>query len=246
MEMGATVVFLEGDKRSLCDNLRGLKQRIWRQPEFVQIDETKKALVDAGRMGYMEEALASWHPLALFAVCTNVEGQRVEKLLLEEHRRRYPDHPIPMRFSPGRKERKEYRRTDKVGVPGYLAEGGGVVDAVVGTRVWVSFDAAMHYMKTEPGRLWVYDGWRTIHCLQGHTISCADDTYDEDHSLFILSDSLGSSWNRNATYTAVSRVRHLRQLYWVQQGPLRKPPRVRVASATERKNALVLLDDVYG
>lgn len=242
-DLGAQVVFMEGDRRALCPELRALKKRIWRQPEPMQMGLARAALEAVGRAGRLKAALAAWHPRALFAVCTNQEGKQIEEALLKEHEARFPDHPVPMRFAPGEADRKLYRPGSTVLVPGYLIDGAEEVPAVVGTKVWVERGAALHYLRNEPGRAWVYDGWRTIHGLQGHTVGCETDEYDEEHSLFVLTGSLGGTWNRNATYTAVSRVRHLRQLYWVAARPGEKLQEYRRAGEIDAQKAMSL---VYG
>lgn len=215
MEMGAASVFLDGDRRAKCPELRALKQRIWRSPESAQIAETVALLEARGRRGSAADALKKWHPRSHVLVSTKNEGSQIQKLLLEEHARCYRDHAVPMRFSPPREARKLHPPGSMVPVPGFLCDAEEEVPAIVGTRVWVDYDAAMRYLRTEKRPLWVYDGWQTVHRAQGLTLGCPTDEYDPDYAVIIVSWGLGADWNKNATYTAVSRAAHLDQLYWV-------------------------------
>jgi hypothetical protein len=219
LEMEAHVVFQEGDRRSICEGLKTLKSRIWRRPEKVQIAETRCELGKLGRVGSLGTALAGWHPQSYFLVCTNSSGREIQGMLLATHARHFPEHPIPMRFKPSREQRKKYGPNSMVTMPGFLFGETREVPAIVGTRVWIECDAAMHYLSTEKDPLWVYDGWRTNHSIQGITLGCPPDLPEHrrgEYSIYILAAGLGSRWNVNSTYTAVSRAQYLEQLYWVE------------------------------
>lgn len=242
-EFGAAVVTEAEDRRSLCDRLRALKADIWCEPEGHQIIQSRAALREIDSVGALANALRRWAPTDIFAVTTNSIGKSLEKQLLREHGSRYRDHKVPMRFKPHASDRVDYTKHQEVSYPGYLVgEPQETTEAYVGTRVWVEYDQAIWYMENERKPLWVYDGWRTIHSLQCLTIGDAE--ADEWPTLFIMSQGLGGDWNVNATYTAVSRVRKLSQLYWVgapQTTTIHPPP----PSASMTRGQYDL-DDIYG
>ncbi len=207
LELGAKVIFKDGDMRAKCPKLRSLKKSIWRQPDEDQISGTSAALREIKRAGKFDQALAEWNPKAMFAVSTRAQGACLQKRLLEEHVKRFPTELMPMRLKLTREQKMARKKGDMVFMPGNLDE---KIKAVVGTRIWVEPKVALHYLKTGRNKIWVYDGWRTLHSLQGLTI--------EEDQLFVIAEGLDGNWNRNACYTAVSRVRYLHQLYWVTGG----------------------------
>lgn len=209
VDLGAKVVFHAGDRRAKCLKLRALKERMWRSSEEDQLREVASAIGCKS----LEQALEAWHPNSHFAVCTNYDGRvTIQDKLLAEHEKRFPDHPVPMRFKPSKAVRARMKPGSLVPVPGLLIDEAEEVPAVVGTRVWIRPEDALYYLRTEKSPMWVYDGWRTIHSLQGLTIGCPDPAVATEYSLFIYMRGLGSDWNKNSTFTAVSRVEYLAQL----------------------------------
>ena len=211
--LGASELVSSTDYRSLCPDLKYLKKNIWKTPDDTQKSQTLSALPDHAKTS-LHEALKVWDPRDIFAVTTRAIGAKIQIALLQEHQKRFPREPVPMRFSPPQTSRAEFCHHQEVPLPGYLVDINHpkTVPAYVGTRVLIPFDEALWYMNNEPNPIWVYDGWKTISALQSKTIDICTDYWPK---LFIMDEGLGGVWNRNATYTAISRVRHLHQLHWV-------------------------------
>jgi len=208
LELGARVIEIKGDMRARDPLLRELKGRIWRTDDDTQITETAATLRSRGQSGKLADLLKIWTPMDIFAVSTRVQGRQIESALLAEHARRFPGEKVPMRLKLTKEQAQALRKGDgpgQVEVPGELET--RTVPAIVGTRVWVDLETAQRHLRGRT-HVWVYDGLRTLHSLQGLTIEAPS-------RLFILAQGLDGDWNRNACYTAVSRVRELGQLYWV-------------------------------
>lgn len=211
IDLGAKIIVQTGDLRARDPDLRDLKCRIWRTDDETQIAETASALRSRKQAGKLADLLAAWTPKDYFAVNTRIQGRAIEGTLLKAHELRFPDEPVPMRLKLSKAQAISLRKGDgRVDVPGDLLET-TTVPAIVGTRVWVSLKTALRYLRDPTkDRFWVYDGWRTLHSLQGLTI-------ETPSRLFIIAQGLDGGWNRNACYTAVSRAREMSQLYWVTE-----------------------------
>ena len=200
------------DYRSLCDDLRALKLRIWKKDERTQLSETANAIMKIGQYGSLDDLIKNWEPRDLFAVTRRKYAAKLNNILLEHHGLMFRDQPIPFRFAPQKESRHLFCDHDLTPVPGYLVGEEKMVPAYISTRVLVNYDEGMWYLRNDPKQYWIPDYARTCHALQGYTIDEEDGYWPK---LFILGQGMCREWNRNSIYTAVSRVRYLHQLWWV-------------------------------
>jgi len=179
---------VEVDHRAQDEALKALKKLIRLQPDKVQCQEMRKALLSC--LGW-DRFVEAWKPGDLILTSRQKVRDRVQQLLFKRHEDRFQDKKVPILYHP-----KDSRKQNiQVTIPGTDRREELVLNDVVN----VSRKAAEAAIRTED---WRFGYALTVHSSQGLTIK-------DPQKVWIIDDYL--QWS-NLSYLAVSRVEYMRQL----------------------------------
>ena len=200
------------DHRAKDNKLKELKRQMRLKSDTEQCALMREALPN---ILFCKTFLEQWTPLDLILVSRQEARDKMQSVLLEQHKTKYKNQLVPLLYHP-----KDSRKQNiLVQIPGTERKEELVLNDIVG----VSIEAAEKAIQTKDWRL----GYAiTVHSSQGLTIKMPQ-------KVWIIDDYL--TWS-NLAYLAVSRVEYLHQLVRVKM-PYKKEAVEKIQTITEGASA---------
>jgi len=201
------------DHRAKDNKLKELKRQMRLKSDTEQCALMREALPN---ILFCKTFLEQWTPLDLILVSRQEARDKMQSVLLEQHKTKFKNQLVPLLYHP-----KDSRKQNiLVQIPGTERKEELVLNDIVG----VSIEAAEKAIQTKDWRL----GYAiTVHSSQGLTIKMPQ-------KVWIIDDYL--TWS-NLAYLAVSRVEYLHQLVRVKM-PYKKEAVEKIQTITELRHII--------